>query len=455
MRTHRNALGATNGTVTAPEDEVVDLVSSLIRFDTSNTGDPATTKGEEDCARWVAEQLREVGYTTEYVEAGAPGRGNVFARLAGADPTRGALLIHGHLDVVPAEPADWSVHPFSGTVKDGYVWGRGAVDMKDMCGMMVAVARHLKRGNIVPPRDLVFAFVSDEEHGGTYGCQWLVDNRPDLFDGITEAIGEVGGFSLTVPTKDGGERRLYLIETAEKGLAWMRLTARGRAGHGSMVHDDNAVTEIAEAVAKLGRHQFPLVLSESVEQFLTAVAEETGYDLDPHSPDLEGSIAKLGGIARIVGATLRDTANPTMLKAGYKANVIPATAEAMVDCRVLPGRKEAFERELDALLGPNITRTWERDLPSVETTFDGDLVDAMNSAILAVDPDARTVPYMMSGGTDAKAFVRLGIRCFGFAPLRLPPELDFAALFHGVDERVPVDALQFGAKVLEHFLTHC
>lgn len=441
--------------MTAPEDEVVDLVSSLIRFDTSNTGELETTKGEEDCARWVAEKLREVGYTTEYVEAGAPGRGNVFCRLKGADPSRGALLIHGHLDVVPAEPADWSVHPFSGAVKDGYVWGRGAVDMKDMCGMMIAVARHLKRSNIVPPRDLVFAFVSDEEHGGTYGCQWLVDNRPDLFDGITEAIGEVGGFSLTVPTKDGGERRLYLIETAEKGLSWMRLTARGRAGHGSMVHDDNAVTEIAEAVAKLGRHQFPLVLSESVEQFLTAVSEETGYDLDPTSPDLEGSIAKLGGIARIVGATLRDTANPTMLKAGYKANVIPATAEAMVDCRILPGRKEAFERELDALLGPNITRTWERDLPSVETTFDGDLVDAMNAAILAVDPDARTVPYMMSGGTDAKAFVRLGIRCFGFAPLRLPPELDFAALFHGVDERVPVDALQFGAKVLEHFLTHC
>ncbi|MDH6246100.1 M20/M25/M40 family metallo-hydrolase [Mycobacterium sp. OTB74] len=441
-------------TVTAPEDEVVDLVSTLIRFDTSNTGDPETTKGEAECARWVAAQLQEIGYETEYVET-APGRGNVFTRLAGADPNRGALLIHGHLDVVPAEPADWSVHPFSGAVKDGYVWGRGAVDMKDMVGMMIAVARHLKRSGITPPRDLVFAFVSDEEHGGTYGCQWLVDHRPDLFEGITEAIGEVGGFSLTVPTRDGGERRLYLIETAEKGLAWMRLTARGRAGHGSMVHDDNAVTELAEAVARLGRHQFPLVLNESVEQFLTAVAEETGYDLDPHSPDLEGSIAKLGGIARIVGATLRDTANPTMLKAGYKANVIPTTAEAMVDCRVLPGRQAAFEREVDGLLGPNVSRSWERNLPSVETSFDGDLVDAMNTAILAVDPDARTVPYMMSGGTDAKAFVRLGIRCFGFAPLRLPPELDFAALFHGVDERVPVDALQFGAKVLQHFLTHC
>ena len=283
-------------TVTPPsnaEAEVVDLVSALIRFDTSNTGEPETTNGEAECARWVAEQLEAVGYTTEYVEAGGPGRGNLFARLEGANPDRGALLLHGHLDVVPAEASDWSVHPFSGAVEDGYVWGRGAVDMKDMCGMMIAVARHLKRNNIVPPRDLVFAFVSDEEHGGTYGCQWLVDHRPDLFDGITEAIGEVGGFSLTVPTKDGGERRLYLIETAEKGLSWMRLTARGRAGHGSMVHDDNAVTAIAEAVAKLGRHQFPLVLSESVEQFLAAVSEETGYDLDPTSPDLEGSIAKI------------------------------------------------------------------------------------------------------------------------------------------------------------------
>ncbi|MGV0744650.1 M20/M25/M40 family metallo-hydrolase [Mycolicibacterium sp. XJ870] len=436
-------------------DEVVDLVSALIRFDTSNTGDPATTKGEAECAQWVAEKLQEVGYQTEYLEAGAPGRGNVFARLPGADPSRGALMVHGHLDVVPAEPADWSVHPFSGAVKDGYVWGRGAVDMKNMVGMAIAVARHFKRAGIVPPRDLVFAFLADEEHGGTYGANWLVDNRPDLFDGVTEAIGEVGGFSLTVPRKDGGERRLYLIETAEKGLSWMRLSARGRAGHGSMLHDDNAVTAIAGAVDRLGRHQFPLVLNPAVEQFLTAVAEETGYTFDVNSPDLDGTIAKLGGVARIVSATLRDTANPTMLKAGYKANVIPASAEAVVDCRVLPGRKEAFEREVDALIGPDVTRSWERDLPSYETTFDGDLVDAMNDAVLALDPEARIVPYMLSGGTDAKSFQRLGIRCFGFAPLRLPPDLDFAALFHGVDERVPVDALEFGANVLEHFLKHC
>jgi acetylornithine deacetylase/succinyl-diaminopimelate desuccinylase-like protein len=439
--------------VTFPADEVVDLVSALIRFDTSNTGELATTKGEAECAQWVAAKLSEVGYQPEYIESGAPGRANVVVRLPGADAARGALLIHGHLDVVPAEAADWSVHPFSGAVSDGYVWGRGAVDMKDMCGMMLAVARHFKRAGVVPPRDLVFAFVADEEHGGKYGAQWLVDNRPDLFAGVTEAVGEVGGFSITVPRRDGGERRLYLIETAEKGLLWMRLTARGRAGHGSMVHDDNAVTTIAAAVARLGAHQFPPVLTDTVAQFLAAVTEETGLSFD--AGDLDGTLAKLGPMARMLGATLRDTANPTMLKAGYKANVIPATAEAVVDCRVLPGRQEAFLREVDELIGPDVTREWISELPSYETSFDGDLVDAMNDAILAVDPDSRTVPYMLSGGTDAKAFARLGIRCFGFAPLRLPPELDFAALFHGVDERVPVDALHFGARVLEHFLENC
>jgi acetylornithine deacetylase/succinyl-diaminopimelate desuccinylase-like protein len=440
---------------THPGDDVVEVVSRLIRFDTTNTGEPETTQGEAECAHWVAEQLQELGYQPQYVESGAPGRGNVFARLEGADSSRGALLIHGHLDVVPAEPADWSVHPFSGAVKDGFVWGRGAVDMKDMVGMMIVVARQLKRSRIVPPRDLVFAFVADEEHGGHFGAQWLVKNRPDLFDGVTEAIGEVGGFSLTVPRRDGGERRLYLIETAEKGLSWMKLTARGPAGHGSMVHDQNPVTAVAEAVARLGRHRFPLVVTDTVTHFLAAVSEETGLTFDTGSADLEGAVEKLGPMARMLKAVLHDTANPTMLKAGYKANVIPASAEAVVDCRILPGRRAAFEAEVDELIGPDVTREWIRDLSPYETSFDGDLVDAMNAAVLALDPDGRTVPYMLSGGTDAKAFARLGIRCFGFSPLRLPPELDFTALFHGVDERVPIDSLKFGTEVLAHFLTHC
>ncbi|MFC0315545.1 M20/M25/M40 family metallo-hydrolase [Gordonia phosphorivorans] len=434
-------------------DEVVDLVSRLIRFDTSNTGDLTTTRGEEGCAKWVAKLLEEVGYTTEYVESGQPGRGNVFARLAGPpDSDRGALLMHAHLDVVPAAAEDWSVDPFSGAVRDGYIWGRGAVDMKDMAGMMLALARQFKLDGVVPPREIVFAFLADEEAGGTWGSHWLVEHRPDLFEGITEAVGEVGGFSLTVDRPDGEVRRLYLVETAEKSLSWMRLTSEGRAGHGSFLHDHNAVTEIAGAVARIGAHTFPLVMTDSVAEFLTALSEETGLDFSPQTPDLESALFKIGNLARIVGATLRDTANPTMLSAGYKANVIPQRAEAVIDCRVLPGRRAEFEKTIDELIGPNVQREWITDLESVETTFDGHLVDAMNDAILAHDPQGRTVPYMLSGGTDAKAFVKLGIRCFGFAPLQLPPELDFAALFHGIDERVPVESVLFGTRVMEHFL---
>lgn len=432
------------------QQEVVGLASDLIRIDSTNTGDPRTLVGERAAAEYVAAKLSEVGYETTYVESGAPGRGNVVARLEGADPSRGALLIHGHLDVVPADASEWSVHPFSGTVQDGYLWGRGAVDMKDMVAMTIAVARQFKRDGVVPPRDLVFAFLADEEAGGLLGSQWLVDNRPELFDGCTEAIGEVGGFSITI----GSDAvRAYLIETAEKGIAWLRLRVRGRAGHGSMLHEDNAVTMLAEAVARLGRHRFPLVLTESVREFLAGVSELTGLTFP--EDDLDGAVAKLGGVARAVGATLRDTANPTMLDAGYKANVIPSVAEAVVDCRVLPGRQAAFERELDEILGPDVEREWVVNLPPVQTTFDGGLVDAMCAALLAEDPEAAMIPYMLSGGTDAKAFARLGIRCFGFAPLKLPPDLDFAALFHGVDERVPVDALTFGTRVLDRFLRSC
>ncbi|ACU96738.1 M20/M25/M40 family metallo-hydrolase [Saccharomonospora viridis] len=429
-------------------DEAVTLTSDLIRIDTTNTGDPDTVVGEREAAEYVAEKLTEVGYEITYVESGAKNRHNVITRLPGADPSRGALLVHGHLDVVPADPSEWSVHPFSGAIQDGYVWGRGAVDMKDMVGMTLALARHYKRHNIVPPRDIIFAFLADEEAGGLYGAQWLVDNRPELFEGATEAISEVGGFSITL--RDNV--RAYLIETAEKGIRWMTLRVRGTAGHGSMLHHDNAVTKLAEAVAKLGNHRFPLVLTDSVREFLAGVTEITGWDFP--EDDIEGAVAKLGNISRMIGATLRDTANPTMFNAGYKANVIPSVAEATVDCRILPGRVEAFNREIDELLGPEIEKEW-LELPPVETTFDGALVEAMSAAVVAEDPGARTLPYMLSGGTDAKAFQRLGIRNFGFAPLKLPADLDFSALFHGVDERVPVEALKFGTRVLDRFFRTC
>ncbi|GAB3292786.1 M20/M25/M40 family metallo-hydrolase [Parasphingorhabdus pacifica] len=428
------------------EDEVAGLASDLIRIDTTNTGDPATLVGERVAAEYVAEKLTEVGYETTYVESGdRPGRANVIARLPGADPSRGGLLVHGHLDVVPADPSEWSVHPFSGAIQDGYVWGRGAVDMKDMLAMSLAVARRFKRDGITPPRDIVFAFLADEEAGSLQGAQWLADHRPELFEGCTEAISEVGGYSVTL--KDGV--RTYLVQTAEKGIRWLNLRVRARAGHGSMVHGDNAVTKLATAVSKLGQHQFPLVMNDSVQEFLDGVTELTGWDFP--ADDLDGSVAKLGNLSRIVGATLRDTANPTMLTAGYKHNVIPSVAEAAVDCRILPGREEAFDRELAELLGPDVEREWV-GLPPVETRFEGRLVDTMTASLTAEDPAATTLPYMMSGGTDAKSFSRLGMNCYGFAPLKLPADLDFTALFHGVDERVPVDALRFGTRVLDRFL---
>lgn len=430
------------------EQEVVGLLQELLRIPSVNTGDPATIgDGEARAARYIQGKLEEVGFETQYAEA-VPGRGNVVCRLRGADPSRGALLIHGHVDVVPADADEWQVDPFGGIVKDGYVWGRGAVDMKDMVAMSLAVARDFKRRDVVPPRDLIFAFVSDEEAGGFLGAGWLVDHHPEWFDGATEAVSEVGGFSVTLDNFE----RAYLVAPAEKAVAWANLTAHGRAGHGSMVNEDNAVTRIAAAVARLGEHEFPVHRIATIDAFLKAITTITGHEFPDE--DFEGSIAKLGPISRLVLATIRNTANPTMLDAGYKANVIPSVAKATVDCRVLPGTEAEFKAEVQRLVGDDIDVEW-LESPALEAPFDVPLVDAMRAALQEEDPGSHMVPYVLSGGTDNKAFSRLGIVGYGFSPLRLPPDLDFTALFHGVDERVPIDALTFGTRVLSKFLTSC
>jgi len=438
---------AGNEPVITAEDEVVDLCRELIQIDTSNYGDDSGP-GERRAAEYVAAKLAEVDLEPEIVEP-RPGRTSVIVRIPGEDQTRGALLIHGHLDVVPAERSDWRIDPFSGEIVEGCVWGRGAIDMKDMDAMTLAVVRQLSRERRRPPRDLVVAFLADEEAGGSAGARGLVNTRPDLFEVCTEAIGEVGGFSYTI----SDDRRLYLIQTAEKGLAWLRLIADGTAGHGSMINDDNAVTELTEAIGRLGRHRFPIRMTRTVRTFLGELSDASGIALDPD--DIETAVAKLAPIARLLGATLRNTANPTMLAAGYKVNVIPGRAEAYVDGRFLPGDEEEFFAELDEVLGPQIRRETVNHDIAVETDFSGNLVDAMEAALVAEDTGARAIPYMVSAGTDAKSFSRLGIRCFGFAPLRLPPDLDFAGMFHGVDERVPVDGLKFGARVLGRFLAAC
>ncbi|MFJ7076655.1 M20/M25/M40 family metallo-hydrolase [Streptomyces sp. NPDC098781] len=426
------------------EDEVVDLCRELIRIDTSNYGDHSGP-GERAAAEYVAEKLAEVGLEPQIFES-HPGRASTVARIEGEDPSRPALLIHGHTDVVPANADDWTHHPFSGEVADGCVWGRGAVDMKDMDAMTLAVVRDRLRSGRRPPRDIVLAFLADEEAGGKFGARFLVDKHPDLFEGVTEAISEVGGFSFTV----NEQRRLYLIQTAEKGMHWMKLTVAGTAGHGSMIHRDNAITELSEAVARLGRHKFPVRVTKTTRAFLDELGDALGTELDPEN--MEGTLARLGGIAKLIGATLSNTANPTQLGAGYKVNVIPGEATAHVDGRFLPGFEEEFLADLDKILGPKVRREDVHADKAVETGFDGALVDAMQSALVAEDPAAKAIPYMLSGGTDAKSFDDLGIRGFGFAPLKLPPELDFAGMFHGVDERVPVEGLKFGVRVLDRFI---
>lgn len=431
------------------QSEVVDLCRELIRFRTVNPGRP-----ERPAAEWCAEKLAEVGLEPHIYES-EPGRASVVARWEGADPDRGGLLVHGHLDVVPADADDWTVDPFAGEVLEGCLWGRGAVDMKDMVAMTLATVRASVRAGRRPPRDVVLALVADEEAGGVKGAHFLAERHADLFAGCTEAISEVGGFSITLPGQraEAEDLRVYLIETAQKGMAWMRVTATGTAGHGSMTNPDNAVTALCEAVARAGRTTFPVHLTPTLRAFLDGVSELLGVELDVD--DLEATVARLGPIARLVGATMRNTVNPTQLDAGYKVNVVPGKASAHLDGRFLPGFEAEFEAELDAALGAGVTRVdVHRDI-AVETDFDGALVDAMAAAIRAEDPGAHVLPYLLSGGTDAKSFSPLGIRCFGFSPLRLPRDLDFSGMFHGVDERVPTDALEWGVRVLDRFLAGC
>ena len=431
------------------QDEVVDLCRDLIRFDTTNPGD-GTGPGEREAAEYVVGLLQDVGLEPELFES-APGRANVVVRLEGADPARPALVVHGHLDVVPAHAPDWSVDPFAGELVDGLVWGRGAVDMKDMDAMVLAVVRQMVREGRRPARDVVVAMFADEEAGGRLGAHWAVEHRPELFAGATEAISEVGGFSVDV-----AGQRVYLLQTAEKGLAWLRLVARGRAGHGSQVSTDNAVTHLASAVARIGAHPWPLQLTPTVRALLEGVADLTGLPFDPDDPTgVEALVEALGPVSRFVGATLRHSTNPTRLAAGYKENVIPGEATAVVDGRFLPGRSAEFDETVARLAGPHVrVDDLVRDT-GLEVPFEGALVDAMAAAVLAEDPGAHVLPYMLSGGTDNKSLSRLGITGYGFAPLRLPADLDFAGMFHGVDERVPVDALQFGTRVLDRLLSTC
>ena len=425
------------------ENETITLCQEMIRIPSVNYGEG---RGDEKAmAEYVASKLAEVGIKSELIET-APNRVNVVAKIEGSDQSRPGLVLHGHIDVVPVNADDWSVDPFSGEIKDGFIWGRGAVDMKDMDAMILATVRMWQRVGYKTPRNILLAFFADEEAGSDYGSRWLVKHRPELFDGYSEAVSEVGGFSLTIT----GGHRLYLVEAAQKGINWMRLSAKGTAGHGSFINPDNAVTKVADAVSRIGNYEWPQLETKTSGLLFRKIAQLTGEKYD--QKNVKPLLKHLGGAVKMLGATISNTANPTMLEAGYKVNVIPQSASAVVDGRFLPGYEDQLQQTIKRLAGDDIeVEMITRDI-ALEVEFAGPLVDAMCKAITGEDKEGIPVPYLMSGGTDNKALSDLGIIGYGFSPLRLPENLDFFSLFHGVDERVPIDGLKFGVRVLYEFL---
>ncbi|MDY0909851.1 M20/M25/M40 family metallo-hydrolase [Microbacterium sp. CFBP9034] len=421
--------------------EVAAVARDLIRFDTTNHGG-GRAAGEREAAEYVGAYLAGLGLSPEYHEP-IPRRTNVMARVPGRNRDKPALVLHGHLDVVPAIAADWTVDPFEGVVRDGMLWGRGAVDMKDMDAMILTSVADILRGGEQPERDLILAFFADEENGGVEGSALVVQDKPEWFDGATEAISEVGGYSIAV-----GDRRAYLLQVGEKALIWIRLVARGRAAHGSSHHADNAVTKLAGAVAALGRTDWPITLTDTTREMAARLADLTGAGGD----DPDAIAAATGAASGFLRSTLRTTTNPTGLTAGYKHNVIPDRAEALIDVRVLPGTEDAALADIRRIVGDDVDVEIVHQDIGLEVPFGGDLVDAMVAALGRHDPGIPVIPYLLGGGTDNKALASLGIAGYGFAPLRLPADLDFTGMFHGVDERVPIDALVFGQRVLTDLL---
>jgi acetylornithine deacetylase/succinyl-diaminopimelate desuccinylase-like protein len=429
---------------------VDELCAELIRFDTTNLGEGESLLGERAIAEFVAEYMTDFGLAPTLLER-SPNRSNVVTRVPGADPSLPPLLVHAHLDVVPADATEWTVPPFAGEIRDGYVWGRGAVDMKDMCATLLTVLSRWSAAGTVPRRDIVLAFVADEEDRGECGAHWLVDEHASLFEGCAAAVGESGGYTVHAVGAGGDPVRLYPVATAERGTAHLRLTATGRAGHGSRRNDDNAVTTLVRGLARLAEHRWPVHLTPAVRAFLAAAGPALGIAVDLE--DMDETLRRLGPAAKVIENTVRCSTTPTVLEAGYKVNVIPGTASALVDTRVLPGTEEELLAEIDRLVGPDVRREFVQRQAAVQAPVDSPWFEAMAESLRTFDESAVVVPFCMGGGTDAKAFAKLGIDGYGFAPLYLPEGFNHHGMAHGVDERVPVEGLRFGVNVLDRFLS--
>ncbi len=430
---------------TAAEKEALELFQSLVRVDTTNP-----PGNETAAAELLADFHRARGFAPTLLES-APGRGNLIVRLKG-DGTKPPLVLTAHLDVVPAEGDGWKHPPFGAEIHDGYLWGRGAVDMKNMAAMSAVVLHLLKESGAALKRDVIFAAVADEEAGSRWGAKWLVDHHPELVR-AEYALGEIGGWTLHF-----GKVTYYPIQVAEKGTLWGKLRAKGTPGHGSMPREDNAVVRLAKAVSDLGRVRLPQHPSAPVEAMVSALAKEQGFPVGTVlkqvlRPALAPQVLKVmpASVRRGFAALLSNTATPTVLRAGSKTNVIPGVAEAEFDGRLAPGQtKDDLLREIREVVGRDVEIEVVDTTPPVEVPYETELFDALQAAVKRADPTGVPIPYVIPGFTDARAFTKLGIKYYGFAPLQLPREgnLAFTDLYHGNDERAPVEGFKWGLRLL-------
>lgn len=451
------------GISAAERDAAVSLLQSLLRIDTTNP-----PGNEAEAISLVEKECAAMGLDSHIVGAREE-RPNLVARWSAGSHRRyeRPLILSCHLDVVPADPEAWTHPPFSGHHDGTYLWGRGAIDMKGFAVMGLAALRHLRKENLSINRDVIFVAVADEEAGTRHGSRWLVDQHPDLLGGNPEyVINEVGGFTVH---RQG--RRYYPVQVAEKGVAWIRMSVKGTSGHSSLPTGDNAVVHLARAIAAIGKTRLPWHPSPETERFIAGFARPQGpaaraiAPLLSHpglGPRLLPLLVTDASRRKSMEALLRNTANPTVLQTGNPINVIPGHASVEIDGRLAPGQRGGdLIRELRTITDrlPGIETDFEiiEESPAVSFSPDTALFREIERSLLEADPGAHVVPSIIPGFTDSRNYARLGATCYGFYPLQLPGELDFAALFHGVDERIPIAGFHWGinllSRVLRNFLT--
>ncbi len=436
----------------AAGEEAVALLQTLLRIDTTNSPDRAPN--DTEAAVLLAGRLRTAGLEPELFEP-LPGKGSVVCRIKGDGTGGPPILLSGHVDVVPADPARWSRPPFSGEIHDGWIWGRGAIDMKNMVAMEVMTLLLLARHGVPLKRDVIFAGVSDEEAGCTWGSMWLVDNHPEKLR-AEYAISEIGGFTL-----HSGGKRFYPVQVAEKGMCWMTIRAKGTPGHGSLPNKDNPIPKIARVAQRLGTARLPHHVTPVVDRFIKKLAANQplanrlvlhGLLHAPLCGPLLDHVFPEPSLANTFDANLHNTANPTMLRAGDKVNQVPGDALLRVDGRLLPGQTGAdLVREIRALLGKDgedLEIVIDQEMPPVSTDPDDVIAEHIGRIVLAHDPEATVLHTMIPGFTDAKAWSKLGMKCWGFSPVELPEGTKFTAMFHGDDERIPVEGFKWGTRAL-------